>query len=262
MIFVSSKLFWYVVSPGNLLTLIAVLGALRLATSRRRRGLGLVFVGSFGLVAIAVLPISSLVIAPLENRFPVPSLPAHVDGIIVLGGGVDSRISESRGRPAVTNAAERLFMAAALARRYPDARIVLSGGEAAIIPEGFHEATVMRDILVSQDISADRMVTESTSRNTYENAANSYRLAQPKPGEVWVLITSGWHMPRAVGCFRRVGWSVIPYPVDYRTTGKFDPLTSFFLVQELPALSLAVKEWIGLVTYRVLGRTDALFPAP
>lgn len=262
MTFILSKLFWYLVSPGNLFTLLTLLGALRLATSRRRRGLALVLVGGLGLLAIIVLPISTWVIAPLENRFPQPQLPARVDGIVVLGGAVEPRVSAAHHQPAVNGAAERLFAAVRLARLYPSARIVLSGGEATVIPEGFHEADVMRDILVRQGIPPERMAIESKSRNTYENARDSYRLVHPKPGEVWVLITSGWHMPRAVGCFRKVGWSVVPYPVDYVTAGTSDLVTTYLLYEELPPLSIAVKEWIGLVAYRILDRTDALFPAP
>lgn len=262
MVFILSKLFWYLASPGNLLALLAVTGGIRLAATRRRRGLALVFVGGLGFLAIAVLPVSTWAIAPLENRFPQPTLPQRVDGIIVLGGAVEPRISAAHGVPAVNNAAERLLTAAVLARRYPTARIVLSGGEATIVPEGFHEANVMREVLVRQGIAPERLEVEGTSRNTYENAVDSYRLAQPKPGHVWVLITSGWHMPRAVGCFRKIGWPVIPYPVDYRAADPSDFVTTFLLFEELPPLTLAMKEWVGLVAYRVLGRTDALFPAP
>jgi uncharacterized SAM-binding protein YcdF (DUF218 family) len=219
MTFVLSKLFWYVASPGNLCVLLILAGALRLALTRRRRGLALVLAGGLGLAAIAVLPLSAWAIAPLENRFPQPAMPDRVDGIVVLGGGVNPRISAARGRPSVRDAAERLFAAGELARRYPGARIVMSGGEAAIFPTGRPEATVMRDVLVSQGIDASRIATETTSRNTYENAVETRRLMQPKPGEVWILITSAWHMPRAVGCFRTAGWTILPYPVDYQTTG-------------------------------------------
>lgn len=262
MTFIFSKLFWYLVSPGNLFTLLILLGAICLAATRRRRGLPLVFAGALGLLAIIVLPVSTWAIAPLENRFPEPHLPARVDGFVVLGGAVEARVSAAHHQPAVNGAAERLFAAARLARMYPQARVVLSGGEATVIPEGYQEASVMRDILVRQGIAPDRLVIESKSRNTYENARNSYSLVHPKPGEVWVLITSAWHMPRAVGCFRKVGWSVIPYPVDYAADGASDLVTTYLLYEELPPLSIAIKEWIGLVVYRVLGRTDALFPAP
>jgi uncharacterized SAM-binding protein YcdF (DUF218 family) len=262
MIFILSKVFWYAATPGNFLLLIALAGTVRLAFTRRRRGLGLVLVGVGGLAAVTILPISSWAIAPLENRFPQPVLPEQVDGIVVLGGSVNPIIAESRNQISVPEASERLFEAAALARRYPTARVIVSGGEAGIVPKGFSEANVMRNVLVDAGVDPARIETEGTSRNTYENAVNARQLAQPKPDETWLLVTSGWHMPRAVGCFRNVGWNVLPYPVDYRTTGNIGLWANFVMVKEFWRLDLAAKEWIGLFVYRLLGRTDELFPGP
>jgi uncharacterized SAM-binding protein YcdF (DUF218 family) len=262
MLFVISKLFRDVAAPGNLCVLLILIGLIRLALTRRKRGFRLVLVGAIGLAAITATPISAWTIIPLENRFPQPVLPDRVDGIVVLGGSVSPHISAARGRPSVRDAAERLLAAAVLARRYPEARVIMSGGEANIIPTGEREAGVMRDVLVNQGIPAARIILDSRSRNTYENAVESKRLAEPKPGEVWVLITSAWHMPRAVGCFRSVGWDVIPYPVDYQSSGKFEWRTSFQLRKELVRIDTAAREWMGLVAYRLLGRTDRLLPGP
>lgn len=262
MLFVLSKLFWYVAAPGNLCVLLILAGTGLLAVTRRRRGFRLVLAGGLGLAIIAATPISAWLISPLENRFPQPSLPDRVDGIIVLGGSVNAYISESRGRPSVRDAAERLFAAGELARRYPDARVIVSGGEAAIVPTGHLEAVVMRDVLVSQGISASRIEMESASRNTYENAVETKRLAQPKTGETWILITSAWHMPRSVGCFHGLGWTVLPYPVDFQTTRIPGRQATFQLRHELERFDTATREWAGLAVYAALGRTDRLFPAP
>lgn len=262
MTFILSKIFWYVATPGNFFLIVAFAGTVRLAFTHRRRGLGLVLVGVGGLALITVLPISSWAIAPLENRFPHPVLPEQIDGIVVLGGGVNPTIAAARHQISVPEASERLFEAASLARRYPTARIIVSGGEAAIVPKGLSEADAMRNVLIEAGVDPARVETEGTSRNTYENAVDTRQLAQPKPDEKWLLITSGWHMPRAVGCFRNVGWAVVPYPVDYRTTEKIGLLTNLVMVKEFLRLDLAAKEWIGLFVYRLLGRTDQFFPGP
>jgi len=262
MLFILSKLFWYVAAPGNLCVLLILSGIVLLAFTRRRRGFRLVVAGGLGLAVIAATPISAWMISPLENRFPQPSLPDRVDGIIVLGGSVNPYISASRGRPSVRDAAERLFAAGELARRYPGARVIVSGGEAAIVPTGHLEAGVMRDVLASQGIPESRIELESTSRNTYENAVETKRLAQPEPGETWILITSAWHMPRSVGCFRSVGWTVLPYPVDYQTTREPGRRPTFQLRHELDRFDTATREWAGLAVYAALGRTDRLFPGP
>jgi uncharacterized SAM-binding protein YcdF (DUF218 family) len=118
----------------------------------------------------------------------------------------------------------------------------------------------MRAELIDLGVAPDRVLVEDRSRNTYENAVMSHDLVQPKAGETWLLLTSAWHMPRAVGCFRHTGWEVLPYPVDYRTEAR--PRLELLLAPHLELLDLAAKEWVGLAAYRLLGRIDALFPAP
>jgi uncharacterized SAM-binding protein YcdF (DUF218 family) len=118
----------------------------------------------------------------------------------------------------------------------------------------------MRDLLVAQGIDAARIRVEERSRNTYENAVFSRALVEPQAGQVWLLVTSASHMARAVGCFRHLGWPVVAYPVDYRTESS--PRPGFLLAEHLALLDLIVKEWVGLVAYRILGYTDTLLPAP
>ncbi len=257
--FVLSKLYWYLSAPGNLLVLILVLGALALLT-RRRIGIWLAVAAAVGFAAIVATPIAEWTIVPLENRFPQPGLPDRIDGIVVLSGAVDEAITRARGLPAVNDAGERVIEAAALARRFPEAKIVLSGGEG-LRNIGWNEAEPTRDILVSLGVPAERMILETRSRNTIENAEDSFALVHPRDGEVWLLVTSAFHMPRAVGCFRHVGWRVVPFPVDYRTAPGVIS-RDYMLDERLTLLDLAVKEWVGLVVYRALGRIDSLFPGP
>jgi uncharacterized SAM-binding protein YcdF (DUF218 family) len=148
-----------------------------------------------------------------------------------------------------------------LARRYPDAAIIVSGGNASLLPRDRpSEAADMRDLLVGQGVDPSRIRLEERSRNTVENAMFSREIAQPSFGQVWLLVTSATHMPRAVGCFRHIGWPVVPYPVDYRTEAK--PRPGFLLSEHLALVDVVVKEWAGLVAYRILGYTNRLLPAP
>ena len=151
-----------------------------------------------------------------------------------------------------------------LARRFPQARLVLSGGEGALVATGLSEAAAMRDFFLAQGLAPERLVVEARSRNTWENAILSLEVAQPRPGETWLLVTSAWHMPRAVGCFRRAGWTLLPYPVDYRTQPPhgFGLGLGLALAERLSLLTPIAKEWAGLVVYWALGRTDALLPGP
>lgn len=261
MLFVLSKVFWFIAEPGNLLLLVLLAGWARAA---RRRGKGLILLGiaAFGFLAAAVLPLWAWIAAPLEDRFPAPArLPDRVDGIVLLGGAVDAVLSQIRGQVALDEAAERVTETVILARAHPEARILVSGGEGTLIAYGFPEAEATRTLLAQLGIEPARIETEGRSRNTWENAVFSLAAVKPQPGENWVLVTSAAHMPRAMGCFRRAGWRIIPFPVDYRTP-RTGPPFSFSLGRNLADFAAPAKEWLGLASYYWLGRTDALFPGP
>lgn len=264
MFFYASKILWPLVSPGNLLLLLLCAGAGLLLTRWRRAGRRIVLIVAVAALAVATMPLGQWMTATLEQQFPPPSaLPAAVDGIIVLGGFINPRISEARGQVTLNDGGERLTATLALARRYPSARLVFTAGSGSLKRPDLKEATYARRLFADLSVPRQRIVYEDRSRNTFENALFSKRLVEPKPGQVWLLVTSAFHMPRAVGCFRRVGWEVIPYPVDYRTAGmpRWWP-PGFDLVGGLRLVRDATHEWLGLLAYRLAGRTDRLLPAP
>jgi uncharacterized SAM-binding protein YcdF (DUF218 family) len=168
-----------------------------------------------------------------------------------------------RGEVALNEAAERMTAIAELARRFPDARIVFSGGSGRIIYDGISEASLAARLFESFGIAKERIALEDRSRDTDENGRFTKELVQPKPGERWLLVTSAHHMPRAVGVFRAAGFPVEAFPVDYRTRGAIDLLRPFSTLGDgLRRTDTAMREWVGLLMYRMVGRTDALFPAP
>lgn len=262
MTFVLSKLFWFVVQPLNLVILVLVAGLCFLAWGRRGWGTRLLTIGAWALVVFSVAPLGQALILPLENRFArSASLPETVTGVIVLGGAALGDITTARGTIALADAAERLTALVALATRYPDARLVFSGGTGALMRREVPEAHIVADFVVSQGVAPGRLMLEAQSRNTWENARLTHAMIEPKPDETWLIVTSAFHMPRAVGIFRRIGWQVMPVPVDYRTVGTVE-LARFKPLEELVLLDVALKEWCGLLAYRVIGRTSALFPGP
>lgn len=252
------RLLWEVFQPSNSLFLLFALGfALRLVG--RRRIAGWLMSISFAIfAAIMVLPVSNYLMVRLETRFPAPALPAHIDGIISLGGALDSRTTDRRRQPQINKHAERLTEAMTLSRRYPEATLLLSGGH--YDPDDrLPEADIARDLLVALGHPPDRMLLEDKSRTTWENGVLGREVARPKPGQTWVLVTSAFHMPRAIGVFRKLGWQVIPYPVDYVTDGVTNG--SFVSVgHRLAQFDFVVREWMALLAYHLKGRTSALFP--
>jgi uncharacterized SAM-binding protein YcdF (DUF218 family) len=265
MFFPVAKLFWLFAEPFNFLLILAVTGAALSFTRRAARfGRGLATFAIL-LAAIAGLsPLGALLLQPLENRFPLPpaDMPAPT-GIIVLGGAIDPEVTLARGVPTLLPSGARVLAGAALAERYPNARLVFTGGASDLVGKSLAEAPMAKQLWLSLGIKADRMSFEDKSRNTWENAVFTKALLNPKPGETWLLVTSAWHMPRSVGIFRKVDFKVTPYPVDYRT---LPDSRNLFLPrhapQELTMLADAIHEWVGLVAYHLVGKTDTWFPGP
>src|SRR5215831_4465503 len=180
MTFLITRILRPFLAPANIAVLLLLLGVARLWRSRGRRGLPLIAIVAIALVAIALFPFGDWLIAPLELRFPVPAIPSQVDGIILLGGAVEPRVVGERVEPAVNGAADRLLTFMALARHYPNAKLLLVGGEAAILPRGHSEAELTRDLLVAQGFDRRRILVEPRSRNTIENAIFAKAVAEPQ----------------------------------------------------------------------------------
>jgi len=260
--FVIGKLAWIVLKPSNLLALLFALGLLLRLIGRRATGRVLMG-GTIAVVLLcAVLPVGAWLISPLENRFPVPTLPARVDGIVVLGGAIEPGLSADRGSISLNANAERLVAFAALARRYPEAKLVFTGGSGNLMRSDQREGDWLGPFLDAAGIPRERVLIERDSRNTDDNARMTKTLVGPQPGQAWVMITSARHMPRAVGIFRKEGWAVIPYPADYVTTREVGWSFGFNIGGGLAALDAAAYEWLGLVYYRLSGRIAEFFPRP
>ena len=216
--------------------------------------------GSVTLVALLVVgifPIGEALLRPLEMEFPPRAAPAQIDGIVVLGGVEDQRATAAWRAPQLNEAAERLTAATALAIAHPEARLVFSGGSDRLRNTVLGQPdipSVAVDFFMFLGIDPDRITWENQSRNTAENARFSYEVAAPASGETWVLVTSAFHMGRALASFEAAGWGeIIPHPVDYRT-GSFIDGIGWNLAGNLEVLNIAIKEWVGPIAYRLTGR--------
>ena len=264
MFFFLSKLLGFFANPSNLIIGVGLGGALLLRTRYARLGRRLA-IASLLLLAIAgLLPVGNALIIPLEERFPPwDATRGAPDGIVALGGAISPDVAIARNEPALNEAAERITAVVELARRYPAARIIFSGGDASFAYEAGNESEVAIRLFERLGLAPGRILTEDKSRNTVENALFSKQLAMPKAGERWLLVTSAYHMPRSVGVFRRAGFAVEAYPVDWRTRGVRDAVRMFPTVGDgLRRTDTAVREWVGLAVYWPAGKSSALFPWP
>lgn len=262
--FVVSKLLQALLSPSNLIGALLVVFVIAMIFRRRRLAAVAGVLAALAFALFAWLPTGRLALGVLEDRFPQPQLPTSIAGIVMIGGAVDVHLTHYRQQPALNDAGERVTETMALMQRYPGARVVLSGGGADIASdEVLTEAKVAEMALVSMGAAQGKLELEEKSKTTCENATESRKLADPQPGDVWVLVTSASQMPRAVACFRAANFNVLAYPVDYRTKSDFwedaKPVTAS---DGLSDADLAAHEWLGLLTYRLTGATAELFPAP
>ncbi|WP_112663983.1 YdcF family protein [Microvirga flavescens] len=265
MFYYASKIAWFFTTPSNLLVSLILLGlVLTVATRLRRTGLALALAATVATLALGLLPVANYIILPLEERFPpFKDDGKPVDGIILLGGAVEARESSSRGQIVANESAERVLETIELAKRYPNTRILISGGGGTVFGDGAAEAPIIAEFFKRVGIDGRRLIVEDQSRTTVENAVFSRRLVEQKPGERWLLVTSAWHMPRAVGVFRQTGFVVTPYSVDYRTSADSGVNKPFAFVSDgLRRLDVTAKEWAGLIAYRLAGHSSELFPAP
>lgn len=263
--FFGPKLVWAVLNPLSLLTGLMVAALLLQLTPWRRLGGRLALLACALALTIGVLPFGALLVAPLEDRFPAPNgFPERVDGIVLLGGATQPGISEARGQPGLNHNGERVLAFMELLRRYPGARAIVSGGSGSLVPDRLSEAEIVRTILERQGIATDAITFDGRSRTTHESAVALRAILSPEPGETWLLVTSAWHMPRAMGSFARQGLDFTAWPVDYRTDGSgiVAPRLWPDLMNGFESMMFALREWTGLAAYRAMGRTDALFPAP
>ena len=263
MFFYLSKIIWLFVNPGNLLLILLCLGVFLIYRHKYRLSRWLLTATALMALTIAILPIGRNLLVVLENRFPIVQvLPDKVDGIIVLGGVVNEDLTEVRGGVVGGEAIERLTFFATISKQFPNSKLVFTGGSGKVFDQDTKEGDLVVPLLKDLGIAIERVVIEKQSRNTFENALFSKRKVQPSDEETWILITSAFHMPRAVGTFRKVDWDVLPFPVDHHVKSEFDFSPTFNLIGGIGPLSLAIHEWLGLLVYWLTGKSTTFFPSP
>lgn len=239
-----------------MLLVLMLAAALLMSWRRPRASRALLAAALAALLLLGVLPLGHLLARTLEDRYPPDPPLAEVHGIVILGGAEEPGPARRSGQPEFNAAAERLTAAAALARAHPQARLVFTSGAGRFGPGGElpRGVAISRDLLIALGVAPDRITLEPRARNTAENAALALPLADPRPAETWVLVTSAWHMPRAMDSFARAGWpALVPWPVDHRALPGGLRLR-WNLAENLDVLNIMTREWVGRAAYRLTGR--------
>jgi uncharacterized SAM-binding protein YcdF (DUF218 family) len=262
--FYLSKIVWFLAQPLNFSILLLAVAVIFGGFGWRRISRPAALLALLVLALSSLTSLGALIMNPLEERFQRPSPPPeNVAGIVVLGGGLEGAINLARGGYDINNGGDRFIEAVALARRYPDAKIVISGGTGTVLLEGEGDADTAVRLFEALGVPRSRLTLEPNSRNTYENVANIRTLVSPGRDETWLLVTSAFHMPRSIGLFRKAGFPVVPWPVDYRTSGREGiGILRDNAIDALSTTTMAIREWSGLIAYKFAGRIDSVFPGP
>ena len=243
MFFTASKIFWLLCAPSHVIVWCSVLAAILLLAGRRRAGTGLAIAAAALLVMIGIVPSYHWLGRPLESRFDGLVPPAHADGILVLGGGGQDIY--------------RLPAAYMIARRYPQARLVFSGGPGELLRgHPGADAEHAKDFELALGLAPSRLQLEGRSRNTFENLQFSKELLHPRADQAWILVTSAYHLPRAIEIAQRMGWKFFPWPSN-RLTARHGLPDWFEVASNLENFDMLMRERIGLAVYRWRGYSSS-----
>jgi uncharacterized SAM-binding protein YcdF (DUF218 family) len=258
-----SKLFWYIGSPGGLISILALLAFVAQYFKKTIFYNRIVYTLLGFIVALTFIPAGNILMHSLESSFPTnPALPKKLGGIIVLGGAVNPGMTQQWNQLETNHYNERLLYFAWLATEYPKTQLIFTGGNASMDRSKPTESDSLKSFLKLYNIEPARVILENKSRTTYENALFSSKLIlKNKSKEKWLLITSAFHMPRAIGVFCQQGINAIPFPVDHQTiSGDLFSEFQFDFTGNFKILSEATHEWLGLLAYFASGKTQEIFP--
>lgn len=247
--------------PLNLLCLIGIIGFF--ARFRYPKcGQKIINLTLIAIIAFGIIPLGPLLITLLERQYPASSaMPSQIDGIIVLGGAFEPAMSRKMGQLSVNDSIERFLCFVDLGKKNPSAMMISSGGNGDILNPDVLESDDAKAFFALTTLNNRDIVYEDKSKNTYENALYSKEIAKPNKGENWVVITSAYHMPRAVGIFQKLDWDIIPYPCDFKTSGDYKIFNNLpNIAMNFSYLNIAIKEIFGMIVYYLTGKSAFIFP--
>ncbi len=259
--FMFSKIFWIVFSPDSILVLLLVLCLFFFWFKTPKKALILLHFIVVSSILITFLPMGKWLLYPLETQFlPTRDLPEKIDGIIVLAGSERLFLTQYWQQVETNGAAERYIAFIHLIKKFPNAKHVFTGGIGRLNQNGVNSTDVARKLFSELQLNTQKIIFEDKSRNTFENAVRTKELVNPRLNEQWILITSASHMPRSMGIFYKLGWKVIPYPVDHKVHPERLLRMSPNFSGNLNDLKTALYEWIGLAAYYITGKTISFLP--
>ena len=260
MSFYLSKILWLILNPFNIFIFITLLSIFLYFVKLRRLSL-IIFLINFVFIAlISFLPIGSYLIYNIEKEYhSYIKPPDQVDGILILGGATNPLLYNEYNQISLNGSSERLVESVFIIKKFDKAKVIFSGGSGLVNRPDLDHAKVAKSFYKKIGIETNQIIFEDKSRNTYENIIYSKQIANPKINENWLLITSASHMKRALLIADKNNWKLIPYPVDFKNIKNFKLIPSLELLKNLNSFQQGTHEWLGLISYYLMGRTTKVF---
>lgn len=260
MSFYLSKIIWLIFNPFNIFIFLTIISLIFYFLYLKKLSI-IIFLTNFTcLLTISIFPIGNYLIYKLEKEYHSKiQPPQNLHGILILGGATNPLLFKDHEEISFNDAAERLIEAFHLIKKYKNIKVIMTGGSGLINETEIGHADVAKIFFNKMDLDTSKIIFENKSRNTNENIILSKKIAKPNNDEKWLIITSAFHMKRAILIGQKNNWEFIPYAVDFKSRSKFNFKPSIYLWSNLSSFQLASHEWIGLVSYFLMQRTDKIF---
>ena len=260
MSFYLSKIIWLVLSPFNVFILFTILTIILYLINFRKSSIVIFLTNSLYLIIISFMPIGDYLIHKIEKEYHAKfKIPEKLDGILILGGATNPSLYKEFNQISVNGSAERLIESVNLIKKFKNSKVIFSGGSGVINRPDLGHSQVAKLFYKKMGVLDNRIIYENNSRNTYENILFSKKIGKPKINDNWLLITSASHMKRALLIASKNNWEFIPYAVDFKTMKKFKFLPNLNLLANINSFQYGSHEWLGLISYYLMNRTNKIF---
>ena len=260
MSFYLSKILWLILNPFNIFIFITLLSIFLYFIKLKRLSLIIFLINFVFITLISFLPIGSYLIYTIEKEYHSNiNPPEKVDGILILGGATIPQLYNEYNQISLNGSSERLVESVFIIKKFDKAKVIFSGGSGLVNRPDLDHAKVAKSFYKKIGIETNQIIFEDKSRNTYENIIYSKKIANPKINENWLLITSASHMKRALLIADKNNWKLIPYAVDFKNIKNFKLIPNLELLKNLNSFQQASHEWLGLISYYLMGRTAKVF---
>ena len=258
--FYLSKILWLLINPFNILIFLFLIIILFFYLKKNKFAYFLFIIFLAYLISFGILPTGKLLLHSLEKNYHTNFLfPEKVDGILILSGSTNPFLTNQFNQISLNGSAERLTESIKLIKKYSNAKIIFSGGSGSIKYPELKHAKVANDFFIQMGLSTNNIIFEDRSRNTHENIIFSRKIVNPKINEKWIIVTSAFHMNRSIFIGEKNNWKFIPYAVDFKTMKKFRFVPNLYLLSNINSFQQGSHEWLGLISYYLMNRTDKIF---